>query len=139
MEESDSGDTRSHGKELYSVGDSTLFASTSQSGVGNGMYGVQSVPRRRTVVFAETTSVYVLNDWPPEVYSAARRGQWVIRRCIFERRIRKMEQLLSPILRRHVFRARIEKTELLLKRILRNRIFDYHMENLLYDLYNKVA
>ena len=50
-----------------------------------------------------------------------------------------MEQLLSSVLRRHVFRARIEKTELLLKRILRNRIFDYHMDNLLYDLYNKVA
>ena len=52
MGKAESGDTRSHGKELYSVGDSTLF--TSQPGVRNGMYGVQSVSRCRTVVFAES-------------------------------------------------------------------------------------
>jgi hypothetical protein len=116
-----------------------MFASTSKPGVRVELSGVQPVPRRRTVVFAETVTVYILNDWPAEVYSAARRGHWIIRRCIFERRIRKMEQLLSPILRKHVFRVRIEKTELLLGQILRNRLFDYHMENLLFDLYNKVS
>jgi hypothetical protein len=93
------------------------------------MQGVLTVPLRRNVGFDDSkTIMHYLIDCPYERH--ARRGTWILRRCIMNHRIRKTELLLEPILRRHIFSIRVIQTELLLASILLNHVYEYRIYNI---------
>jgi hypothetical protein len=52
----------------------------------------------KRVTFAKYTRVYIL----PEYYRYARRGTWILRRRIFDKRVKHLETLLEPIIRKHL-------------------------------------
>ena len=41
----------------------------------------------------------------------ARRGRWILRRHIFDRRVRHLGTILGPILRKHLFSYRVDCLE----------------------------
>jgi hypothetical protein len=58
---------------------------------------VSSLPLHRTVSFSKCIICYPFLDWPPEVYTAARRGTWTIDRRRFNHRIRMTELVIGHV------------------------------------------
>ena len=64
------------------------------------MHRMSSLSIRRTVTFDKHITVYRLDYWAPEMYSAARKGPWLqlaVDRHRFKRRIQLTEVALGNI------------------------------------------
>ena len=61
---------------------------------------MSSLSVRRTVTFDNRLTVFRFNDWSPEIYRAARKGQWIqlaVDGQRFKRRIQQTELALGNI------------------------------------------
>ena len=82
------------------------------------MHGMSSLSVRRTVTFDKRITVFRFNDWSPEVYRAARKGQW-------------MQLAVDG----HRFKRRIQQTELALGNIFTN----VHRDKMWFYVNNKLC
>lgn len=77
-----------------------LSTRSSESGGSSIVRGMSSLSVRRTVTFDKRITVFRFNDWSPEVYRAARKGQWMqlaVDGHRFKRRIQQTELALGNI------------------------------------------
>jgi hypothetical protein len=93
----------------------------------------ESLSRIQSVSFSNCPTVHYLPDCQFE--REARRGDWILRRCLMERRIKEAEHLIGTILCRRLFKIRIARAEHLLSRILINHVLSYRIESLLIKRY----
>ena len=64
---------------------------------GAQLYGVSSLPIRRSVSFSDCITIYQFIDWPPGVYTAARKGMWTLYQRRFKIRIQMTEAAIGHV------------------------------------------